>query len=213
AGMPFSESAHGGEVVVDLSVIPSAESVEKMEMRDRIATAASLRSFFHPRSVAVIGASRDPSAIGYRILEGLVLNRFNGPVYPVNPKATVVGSIKAYPSVLDIPDEVDLAIIVVPARAVLDVVDQCGAKGVRSLIVISAGFAEVGEEGRRLQEELVARVRGYGMRMIGPNCLGVLNTHPDVRMNASFSPVFPPHGNVAMSSQSGALGLAILSYA
>lgn len=213
AGMPFEETAHDGKVIVDLSVVPSAESVEKMEMRDRIATAASLRPLFHPRSIAVIGASRDPSSIGYRILEELVMNRFNGPVYPVNPKAHVVGSIKAYPTVLDIPDEVDLAVIVVPARVVPQVVEQCGKKGVRALIVISAGFAEVGEEGRKRQDELLSIVRGYGMRMIGPNCLGVINTHPDVRMNASFSPVFPPHGNVAMSSQSGALGLAILAYA
>ena len=168
AGMPFDEVAHDGKVIVDLSVVPSAESVEKMEMRDRIATAASLRPLFHPRSIAVVGASRNPRSIGYRILEGLVLNRFNGPVYPVNPKAHVIGSIKAYPTVLDIPDEVDLAVIVVPARAVRQVVDECGRKGVRSLIVITAGFAEVGEEGRKRQDELLAMVRGYGMRMMGP---------------------------------------------
>ena len=213
SGFAIDQRWRDGYVVVGLDVQPGPESVERSEMRDRVATVASLRPFFRPRGVAVIGASRDPASIGYRILEALVMNRFEGPVYPVNPRADVVGSIPAYKSVLDIPGPVDLAVIAVPRDAVLDVVDQCGAKGVRALVVITAGFAETGPEGRALQERLVAKVRGYGMRMVGPNCLGLINTAPDVRLNASFSPVFPPHGRVAMSSQSGALGLAILEYA
>ncbi|QIA26874.1 GNAT family N-acetyltransferase [Thermaerobacter sp. PB12/4term] len=213
SGFEAEQHHRDGYVVVSLDVHPSPESVERSEMRDRIATVASLRPLFRPRGIAVVGASRDPGSIGYRILEALVMNRYQGPVYPVNPKADVVGSIPAYRSVLDIPGPVDLAVVAVPRDAVLDVVDQCGAKGVRGLVVITAGFAETGAEGRALQERLVAKVRGYGMRMVGPNCLGLINTAPDVRMNASFSPVFPPHGRVAMSSQSGALGLAILEYA
>jgi acetyl coenzyme A synthetase (ADP forming)-like protein len=213
SGFEVDERFEDGEIELDLSVVPSEASVARLEMRDRVATAASLRPFFLPRSVAVVGASRDPSALGYRILEALVLNRFQGPVYPVNPKATVVGCLRAYPSVRELPEPVDLAVIVVPRDAVLEVVDDCAARGVRALVIITAGFAEVNAEGRALQEKLVEKVRGYGMRMIGPNCMGLLNTDPAVRLNASFSPVFPPPGRVAMSSQSGALGLAILAAA
>src|SRR5690606_37520571 len=173
----------------------------------------TLKAVLRPRSVAVVGASRDPDSIGYRILYYLIANRFNRPVYPVNPNATVVGSIPAYPSMAQIPGPVDLAVIATPRDTVLPVVDQCGRKGVRGLVIITAGFAETGPEGRRLQDEVVARARSYGMRVIGPNCLGLINTAPDVRLNASFAPVVPPHGNISMSSQSGALGLAILQYA
>lgn len=213
SGYDVDETAEPGEIDLDLSVIPTAVSVSRLEIRDRIATAASLRPFFHPQAVAVIGASRDPASIGYRILEALIMNRFQGPIYPVNPKASVVGCMRAYPSVRELPDKVDLAIVVVPRHLVLGVVDDCAAAGVRALVVITAGFAEVDAEGRELQKKLVDKVRGSGMRMVGPNCMGLLNTDPAVRLNASFSPIFPPAGRVAMSSQSGALGLAILQAA
>ena len=213
SGFAVEERLEAGDIEVNLSVVPSETSVARMEMRDRVATVASLRPFFRPKSVAVVGASRDPSSIGYRILEALVLNRFQGPVYPVNPKAAVVGCIHAYPSARELPEPVDLAVLAVPRDAVLGVVDDCAARGVRALVIITAGFAEVGVEGRELQQRLVEKVRGHGMRLIGPNCLGLLNTDPTVRLNASFSPVFPPPGRVAMSSQSGALGLAVLAAA
>jgi acetyl coenzyme A synthetase (ADP forming)-like protein len=213
SGFTVDEKPEGNEIEVNLAVIPNEASVARLEMRDRIATAASLRPFFQPRSVAVVGASRDPSSIGYRILEALVLTRFQGPVYPINPKAKVVGCFQAYPSVRDVPDPVDLAVIAVPRDIVMSVVDDCAARGVRALVVITAGFAEVNAEGRELQKAVVDKVRGYGMRMIGPNCMGLLNTDPAVRLDASFSPVFPPTGRIAMSSQSGALGLAILAAA
>jgi acetyl coenzyme A synthetase (ADP forming)-like protein len=213
SGFAVREKPDGGEMEVDLAVVPSEASVTRLELRDRVATAASLRPFFRPNAVAVVGASRDPSSIGYRILEALVQNRFQGPVYPVNPRAAVVGCIRAYPSVRDLPEPVDLAVVAVPRDAVPGVVDDCAARGVRAVVVITAGFAEVGPEGRELQRQLVERVRGHGMRLIGPNCLGLLNADPAVRLNASFAPVFPPAGPVAMSSQSGALGLAILAAA
>ena len=213
SGFAVEERLEAGEIEVNLSVVPSETSVARMEMRDRVATVASLRPFFRPKSVAVVGASRDLSSIGHRILEALVLNRFQGPVYPVNPKAAVVGCIRAYPSARELPEPMDLAILAVPRDAVLGVVDECAARGVRALVIITAGFAEVNPEGRELQQRLVEKVRGYGMRLIGPNCLGVFNTAPAVRLNASFSPVFPPPGRIAMSSQSGALGLAILAAA
>ncbi|MBI4481815.1 MAG: GNAT family N-acetyltransferase [Acidobacteria bacterium] len=213
SGFQLRSRVDNGDVEVDFSVVPSEASVTRSEMRDRVFTTASLLRFFRPQSVAVIGASRTPSNIGYRILEALVANRFQGPVYPVNPKASVVGSIRAYPSVRELPEPVDLAIIVVPRDAVLEVVDDCAERGVKALVIITAGFAEVNAEGRELQQKLVDKVRGYGMRMVGPNCMGLLNTDPKVQLNASFSPVFPPPGRVAMSSQSGALGLAILALA
>jgi acetyl coenzyme A synthetase (ADP forming)-like protein len=213
SGFAVQERLEGGEIEVDLSVVPTETSVARLEIRDRVATAASLWPFFRPKSVAVVGASRDPSSIGYRILEALVLNHFQGPVYPVNSKAAVVGCFRAQPSVREVPEPVDLAIIAVPRDAVMGVVDDCAARGARALVTITAGFAEVNAEGRELQKRLVEKVRGYGMRLIGPNCMGLLNTDPTVRLNASFSPVFPPPGRVAMSSQSGALGLAILAAA
>jgi acetyl coenzyme A synthetase (ADP forming)-like protein len=213
SGFATEEKLEGGEIEVDLSVMPSESSVARLEMRDRVATAASLRPFFKPNAVAVIGASREPASIGYRIVEALVKNHFQGPVYPINPKAKEITGLRAYPSVRGIPEKVDLAVVAVPRAVVLDVVDDCAVRGVRALVVITAGFAEVDAEGRELQKKLVDKVRGYGMRLVGPNCMGLLNTDPAVQLNASFSPVYPPAGRVAMSSQSGALGLAILGAA
>src|SRR5205823_2982629 len=134
-------------------------------------------------------------------------------VYAVNPRATEIDHLKVYASARQLPHDVDLAILAVPRDAVLGAVDDCAAAGIKTLVVITAGFAETGGEGRLLQERLVAKVRGYGMRMVGPNCMGLLNTDPRIQLNASFSPVFPPAGHIAMSLQSGALGLAILALA
>lgn len=213
SGFQVQEQLDHGDVHLGLSLRPTEASVARSELLDRLFTTASLRPLFQPTAVAVVGASRDPSSLGFQILEALVMNRFQGPVYPVNPRAHVVGSIRAYPSVRDLPEPVDLAVLAVPRHAVLKVVDECAARGVKALVVITAGFAEVDAEGRALQQTLVDKVRGYGMRLVGPNCLGVLNTDPAVRLNASFSPIFPPPGWMALSSQSGALGLAILALA
>jgi acetyl coenzyme A synthetase (ADP forming)-like protein len=213
SGYAVRETFEGDDMEVELSVIPTETSVTRSEVRDRIATTASLRPLFQPRAVAVLGASRDPARIGNRLVQALVTNRFQGPIYPVNPKATEVAGLRAYPSVGDVPGPVDLAIIAVPRDAVLASVDQCAARGVRAVIVISAGFAEASAEGRELQKRLVEKVRQHGMRLVGPNCFGLVNADPSVRLNATFTPVFPPSGRVAMSSQSGALGLAILAAA
>jgi acetyl coenzyme A synthetase (ADP forming)-like protein len=213
SGFPIQTQAQDGYVELRFSVLPTHESVERSEIVDRLFTTASLLPIFRPKSIAVIGASRDPKTIGYRIVEELVRNHFQGPVYPVNPKASSIASIHSYHSVSDLPERVDLGIVTVPVSAVMNVVDECAAKGVRALIVITAGFAEVDENGRQIQRQLLEKVRGSGMRMVGPNCMGVLNTDPEVSMNASFSPIFPPVSSVAMSSQSGALGIAILDVA
>lgn len=174
---------------------------------------AGLRAIFEPRSIAVVGASRRPDTIGYVILDSLLRYSYAGAVYPVNRRADVVHSMKAYSSVGDIPDTVDLAVIVVPKEHVLDVARECGEAGVGGLVVISAGFREVGGEGVDREQALVGLVREYGMRMVGPNCMGVLNTDPAIAMNATFAPTTPPAGNVAFLSQSGALGVTILDYA
>jgi acetyl coenzyme A synthetase (ADP forming)-like protein len=166
-----------------------------------------------PRSVAVIGASRRADTIGHEILANIVKYGFTGAVYPVNPNAASIHSIKAYPSVSDIPDPVDLAVIVVPKNHVPAVAESCARKGVRGLVVISAGFREVGEAGAEAERRLVDIVRRSGMRMVGPNCMGVLNAAPDISLNATFAPTMPPFGHAAFVSQSGALGLSVLDYA
>ncbi|WP_145234206.1 GNAT family N-acetyltransferase [Urbifossiella limnaea] len=198
SGFEVRERPGRGEVEVELGVVPTAASVGRLEARDRVATVASLRPFFRPTAVAVVGASRDPAAVGRRVFDELLAAGFGGPVCPVNPRATEVGGVRAYPSVRDLPGPVELAVIAVPAAAVRGVVDDCAARGVRALVVLSAGFADAGPDGAARQRALVEQARGYGMRVVGPNCLGVLNADPAVRLNASFSPVFPPPGRVAM---------------
>lgn len=188
--------------------------VEKREReRERTSTLASLGSLISPRSVALIGASRHPNTIGDLLLQCLTRSGFKGKIYPVNPYAEELSSLKVYPTVVDVPGDVDMAIVAVPAKVVGKVADDCGHKGVRSLVVISDGFQETGPEGASRERELRDIVFGHGMRMIGPNCMGVLNTHPSVRLNATFSLVYPPSGNVAFLSQSGAMGLIILEFA
>lgn len=186
---------------------------EKEEERERASTLASLRWLLKPQSVALIGASRHPGTIGYLLLQCLTQSGFSGKIYPVNPNVDSIMSLKTYPSVLAIPDDVDMAVIAVPARTVARVADECGHKGVHTLVVISDGFKEAGPEGASREKELRDIALGHGMRIIGPNCMGVINTDPSIKLNATFSPVYPPTGNVAFLSQSGALGLVILQYA
>jgi acetyl coenzyme A synthetase (ADP forming)-like protein len=172
-----------------------------------------LDAIFRPRSVAVIGASRRPGSIGAAIFKNLLAHGFEGPVYPVNPSARVVQSVLAYPSIGAIPGDVDLAVLAIPAAQVAAAVEECGKKGVRGVVVITAGFKETGPEGAVREAALRDTARKYGMRMVGPNCLGVLNTERGVCLDATFAPAWPPAGHVAFSSQSGALGLAILETA
>jgi acetyl coenzyme A synthetase (ADP forming)-like protein len=174
---------------------------------------ASLQPFFRPSSVAILGASRDPASIGGRLLDAVLKGGFRGRVYAVNPRARDVAGLRAYPSARELPEAVDLALVAVPRDAVLAVVDDCAARGVRALVIITAGFAESGGEGRELQQRLAERVRRQGMRLVGPNCLGLLTTDPAVRLDATFIPLALPSGRVALSSDSGALGLALLTTA
>jgi acetyl coenzyme A synthetase (ADP forming)-like protein len=213
SGFTWHEYVEGGDIEVELSLTPTEQTVSRVEWRDRVATVASIRPFFHPQAVAIIGASADPASIGYRLVDALSQSGFPGPVYPINLRAGSIAGLPAYPRITAVPGPVDLAVIAVPRDAVLGVVEQCAEKQVRGLIVITAGFAEVGDEGHRLEQRLVELVRRHGMRMIGPNCFGLLNADPAVRLNATFAPFFPPAGHIAMSSQSGALGIAVLSAA
>ncbi|HEX9313034.1 MAG TPA: GNAT family N-acetyltransferase, partial [Actinomycetota bacterium] len=213
SGFPVQMRSEPGEIVVEFPTELTVGALERFERREQTAAVAAIASFLSPRSVAVIGASRSRGTIGGEVFRNLLVTGFNGPLYPINPSAAVVQSVPACASVRDVPGPVDLAVIVVPADLVVRIAGECGEKGVRALVVISSGFAEVGEEGRARQRDLVAVCREFGMRLIGPNCMGILNTDPDVQLNATFAPSFPPHGRVAFSSQSGALGLAVIDYA
>ncbi len=172
-----------------------------------------LDPILRPRSVAVVGASRQPNSVGWMILDNLLRWGFQGPVYPVNPRATAIHSVPAYPSITAIGQPVDLAVIAVPKEHVVAVAHECVEAGVKGLVVISAGFKEVGPAGAERERQLLEVVRQAGIRLIGPNCMGVINTEAGVRLNATFAPSMPPPGPVAFMSQSGAMGLSVLDYA
>ncbi|HSP20668.1 MAG TPA: CoA-binding protein, partial [Myxococcaceae bacterium] len=172
-----------------------------------------MHSFLRPGSIAVVVASRNPDSIGGRVLANLAGTGFKGSLYAVNPAGGELLGLPVHTSVADIPGPVELALVVVPKLAVAQVARECAAKGVRSMVVISSGFAETGAEGIRRQAELLEICRAAGMRLIGPNCMGIVNTDPQVLLNASFGPIFPPAGRVGFLSQSGALGLAVIDYA
>lgn len=193
---------------------PREESIKRLAFEERTTRAAGVRRLLSPKSVAVIGASRDPRSVGGAVFQNLLRGGFKGIVFPVNPNAPSVAGVMSYPTVLDVPLDVDLAVIVVPAAVVLDVVEQCGRKGVSGLVVISAGFGEAGTEGRERERLLKEKVLSHDMKLIGPNCLGIINTDSAVRLNATFSPVAEPRqGGLGIGTQSGALGLALLEYA
>jgi acetyl coenzyme A synthetase (ADP forming)-like protein len=213
SGFPTNVRSEFGESLVDFPTSLTTEALERFEAREQVAAVAAMQHFLTPRSVAVIGASRSRGTIGGEVFHNLLSFGFSGPVYPVNPSADVVQSVTAFRSVEAIPGPVDLGVIVVPAAGVVDTARECGRKGLRALVVISSGFAEVGDEGRRRQRELLTVCRDYGMRLIGPNCMGIMNVAPEVRLNATFAPQEPPHGRVGFLSQSGALGLAVIDYA
>lgn len=213
SGFALRQTLERGIVHVTLSLDPTRAYQERSALRAQTAASASLRPIFRPRHVAIVGASRSRGRIGSEILHNILACGFRGVVHPVHPSAPAIQGLTCYRHVSDIPGPIDLAVIAVPAGEVLAVVDDCVRKGVRGLCVITAGFGESDAAGRAREAELLSRVRAAGCRLIGPNCMGLLNADPDVSLNATFSPVYPPCGGVAMSTQSGALGLAILDYA
>lgn len=210
AGYRVASEYEDGVLILEFPIDSTDTAIGLMFNREHRAEAASIHRFFNPRSVAVIGASRRQDTIGQALVRNLVTGDFTGRVYAVNPSAAAVSGLPAFKSVNEIPDDVDVAIVAVPADAVQDVVLDCAAKGVHGLVVISSGFAETGEEGRQRQRRLVGLSRSYGLRLIGPNALGVINTDPGVKINASLAPLMPPRGRAGFFCQSGALGSAIL---
>jgi acetyl coenzyme A synthetase (ADP forming)-like protein len=211
AGFELTRELEGGVVEVRLTLEATTSYLERMDRRDHEAVTASLRPFFAPERVAVIGASRRRGSIGGELFRNVLAGDFAGAAYPVNARAETVSGVRAYRSIEEIADPVDLAVVAVPGERVLEAVDGALRKGVRALCVISAGFAETGAEGAERQERLLALVRGRGGRLIGPNCLGIAVAEP--RLNATFGPPGIPRGNIGFSSQSGALGLAFLQEA
>jgi acetyl coenzyme A synthetase (ADP forming)-like protein len=212
-GFPVQASILPGRIRVTFPTSTTRAAVEAFEQRAVKTATASVSHFFRPRSVAVIGASREKGSIGGELFRNLIDTGFNGPVYPVNRGADVVQSVAAYKSVLDCPGPVDLAFVVVPARFAVDVAKECAEKGVKAMVVISSGFAETGAEGAALQEELVQLCRSSGVRMIGPNCMGIINTDPAVSLNGQFAPFQALPGKIGFWSQSGALGIAVIDLA
>jgi acyl-CoA synthetase (NDP forming)/GNAT superfamily N-acetyltransferase len=202
-----------GVLLLTLDLQPTETSLEVMAAREHRAESRSIARLLAPRSVAVIGASREPDTVGHTALRNLLAAGFTGPIFPVHPTAIAVAGVRAHPTVGDVPDPVDLAVVAVPAGSVADVVAQCAAKGVYGLVVVSSGFGETGQEGRERQDRLVRVARAHGMRVVGPNCLGIANTDPGVRLNATLAPTTPGRGPVGFFSQSGALGIAILRWA
>jgi acyl-CoA synthetase (NDP forming)/RimJ/RimL family protein N-acetyltransferase len=212
-GFETTSAFDGGVVEVQLSLEPSAAAAAAVEDRGRRAEARSVERLVSPTSVAVIGAGRDRDGLGHQVFRNLLAHDFNGPVYPVNPQGGPVASVPSYPTVLDVPHEVDLAVVAVPAHEVLGVVDQCARKRVQGLVVMSAGLHGGGPLGDAAERALVERARSQGMRLIGPESLGIINTDPTVGLNASVATVGVLPGRVGFMTQSGTLGIAALEHA
>lgn len=213
AGYGLSGSTSYGVTHLEFPIAQTELMRARAEVQEAEAERASLRSVLAPQSIAVIGASRNQKSVGGALFRNLVRWGFQGTVYPINPAAKSVAGVRAYPCIAELTEPPELAFITVPAQAVLDAARQCAASGVRALCVLSAGFAEIGPEGRAMQAELLSICRSSGMRLVGPNCLGMVNATGAVRMLGTFAPMEPPAGNLAMSSQSGALGLALINQA
>jgi acetyl coenzyme A synthetase (ADP forming)-like protein len=205
-----SRTIEYGVVHLAFDIEPTGDSFAASERRAWTAGVQSISRILQPASVAVIGAGRNPAGIGHTVVRNLVDGGFTGSVYPVNPHIDTLLGLTCSPDVEAIEAPVDLAVLAIPADHCLAVVDACGRKGVKSLVVISSGFAEVGAAGAALQAELLLRAHRGGMRVVGPNCFGVINTAPRVSLNATFASSAPVHGGIAFASQSGALGIAVL---
>jgi len=212
SGFRVGRSAEGGVIHLSFPTAETEEFIHASHAREHAAVVRSVASILRPRAVAVIGASRDTGKIGGFVLANLKRGGFSGAIYPVNHAATEVQGLRSYPAISAIGAPVDLAVVAVPAAAVAHELGECAHAGVHAAVVLTAGFAEAGESGRAAERRLFELVRGSGMRMVGPNCMGVINTDPAVRLNATFAPIEPPAGNIGMFSQSGALGIAILDH-
>ncbi|MDA8290066.1 MAG: GNAT family N-acetyltransferase [Actinomycetota bacterium] len=213
SGLAVTTATGEDAIDVTIALADTPAYLDRRDERERASQAASMASVLRPGSVAVVGAGRAPGGVGHAIVRGLLAGDFAGTVFPVNPHARSVCGVLAYPSLTAVPGPVDLAVVAVQARQVADVARDAAAAGVRALVIVSAGFAELGDEGRAAQTELLAIARSHGIRVVGPNCLGVLNTAPDVRCDATFAPGTASPGPIAIASQSGAVGVVLLDEA
>lgn len=213
AGYALTSNISYGVTHLEFPILCSEVAEARRDAQEAEAERASLSAVFEPKTIAVIGASRDPVSVGGALFRNLLRWGFAGAIYPINPSATSIAGVHAYAGVADLPEAPELAFVAVPAKQVPAAARQCAAVGVRALCVVTAGFAETGEAGKAEQSELLNICRASGMRLVGPNCMGVINTSNKVRLLGTFAPVEPPAGNVAMSSQSGALGLALMARA
>ncbi|HEX8804413.1 MAG TPA: GNAT family N-acetyltransferase, partial [Acidimicrobiales bacterium] len=212
AGFEAASAFEDGVIEVRLDLRPTPEAEAAIAARAQRAEAEAVRLLLAPRSVAVVGASRDRSSVGHAVLRNLLVHEFAGPVHPVNPAADHVGGVRAVPDLASVDGPVDLAVVVVPAAEVPGVVEECGRAGVKAVIVISAGFAEAGPEGEALGAATLRAARRFGIRLLGPNCLGVINTDPDVRLHATFATPHSRPGPVALLSESGTIGGVVLDH-
>ncbi|MFC9896346.1 GNAT family N-acetyltransferase [Nocardia sp. NPDC127579] len=213
AGYQVERSRDGSVLHLEFAIDPTEALVSVRDSRERASEARSVGNLLAPRSVAVIGATPAAGRVGGVALANLLNGVFQGPVYPVNPTRTAVRGVRAYPTVRDIPDEVDLAVVAVPAAAIGSVLRDCMAKGVKGLVVLTAGFSEAGPDGIAAERELIIAARGHGMRVVGPSALGIANTDPGVSLNATLASVLPARGRIGFFCQSGPLGAAILGEA
>ncbi len=211
----FAVSQHWADGAIELNLPLGQTERQKslMALREKLATAASLQPFFHPRTVAVVGASRDDERLGHRLLWHIVEANFSGTVYPVNREARSVHAIRAFARLSDIPEPVDLALVVVPSRELLPIVNDAIYAGVKGLVITSSGLGDAGAEGLALEETIVAKLRRAGIRLVGPSSMGLVSTEPSINLNASFAPRLPDRGQLAVASHSSALGVAIMHYA
>ncbi len=213
SGFRMHQAWSSDTVHIELPVSGASALWERAALRERIAVANSLVPLLRPKTVAVIGASRDQSSIGNMVFRNMLTAGFKGTVYPVNPQADSINGVKAYDAIKNLPEKIDLSVIAVPADTVLEVAEKSIRKGAKALVVVTAGFAEAGEEGRRRQEKLISLTQQNGVRLLGPSCLGLMNTNPAVCLNASLAPELAPAGGAGFFSHSAALGLVILEYA
>ena len=213
SGFPVKLKLNWDVIHITMPTAITEDVLEHFEKRDKIAAINALKRFLYPKTVAIIGASRNRKKVGGKVLYNMFVYNFNGTMYPINKATEFSQGIKTYSSILDVPSDVDLAVICVPAEYVLEIVEDCKKKNVKALLILTAGFAEIGEEGKKRQDELIKLCKKLDIRVIGPNCMGLINTDPKIRLNATFAPNPPIDGRIGFASQSGAVGLAVMDYA
>jgi acyl-CoA synthetase (NDP forming)/RimJ/RimL family protein N-acetyltransferase len=213
SGFDIHKVWHSDTVHIEFPVDGASSLWKRTALRERIAVANSLMPLLRPKIIAVVGAEKDPDSIGNMIFKNILTSNFNGTVYPINDTGGSVNGVRSYPLLSDLPDKIDLSIISLPAEKVIAAAESSIKAGAKAIVVVSTGFAEIGEEGKARQKELLNLVRSHGVRLLGPSCLGLMNTDSDIRLNASLIPQIILKGKIGLFAHSAALGLVILNYA